>query len=702
MNKKNIILLALISFLGLSLNAQEYISAFSYHNENDNINSQKRERSAEISLPFFDDFTDTDIYPNTAKWQSNKVLVNSGFPMFPTNFNAATFDVLDANGKVYSHASSSPFVADSLMSLPISLYDGNNKLSVADSLYLSFYYQPQGHGDAPDENDSLVLMIGYAIDTFDIQYASVSVKDMLAYMGVDTIHVGDILYHDMTSSCNQDMYTISEEQYTAADSTKTVDIPCDTLFYTEMKWFHLWSTPGISLDTTFLLNNNDNYFKQLMIPLDNEDYFVKDNIVLLFYNYATMPTSMYPNDRSNMDNWNIDFVYLDKNRSYDDTSYPMLTFSEKSPSLLKRYQSMPYRQYKNNPTVAMKTDYNMYISNLDTATYVVKYSCNIKNMNNAWSYDYSSEWSNLLPFAYNGFQSCEGSAASQACPALNNFLFDMDDSMDTTSYLITHILTTDSEVSGLKCDTLYGKQSFHDYYAYDDGVPERGYGVVPDDSYFASQFTISSYDTLCGVHLLFNRTHNDANYDFFDIVVWNDNNGRPGNEMYRLKNQRPEWSDDKIYEFHYYPFDEVLKVNGTIYVGIMQHSRESINIGFDTSADNSQYNFYETGGGWENSSMPGSLMIRPVMGGNYVVEDNAGTKQRLGLYPVPSDNVVNISELSAQSCDEIFIYDMTGRVVKRFNNDVNLNVADLSNGVYMIRVITGEGKVYTEKFLISR
>ena len=145
-----------------------------------------------------------------------------------------------------------------------------------------------------------------------------------------------------------------------------------------------------------------------------------------------------------------------------------------------------------------------------------------------------------------------------------------------------------------------------------------------------------------------------------------------------------------------------MKVNGIIYVGIMQHSRESINIGFDTSTDNQQYNFFETGDGWENSVMKGSLMIRPVLGNDYIINEEPKSVNRLGLYPVPSKDVINISELPAQSCEEVLIFDMTGRLMKQFRNDVNLDINDLSNGLYMIRVITDEGKSYTEKFVISK
>ena len=629
------ILLVIIFFVGLNCYAQEYLSGFSY--SANNKRSEKLRGGNVLTLPFFDDFTETDIILDAARWQNNSALVNSGFPVFPTNYNAVTLDVLNENGEVYNHASSSPFIADSLISNPIRLMDENGtQLTPADSVYFSFYYQPQGNGDAPEENDSLVLMF----------------------------------------ACKSD---------------------------SSMTWNHIWSSQGMSLDS-FLVNNDDKYFKQVLIPIKDEKYF-QNELVILFYNYGSLPASMYPNDRSNVDNWNIDFVYLNKNRSYYDVTYPLVTFSEKSPSLLKRYQAMPYVQYVSNPTVAMVTDYQMFIANLDSIATNTQYTCHIQKRSSEWSFDYSSKWCYITPFAINGFQNCDGDNSTQACPHLKNFLFDMDSSVDTASYLVTHIITVDDENSTAKGDTMYGIQKFYNYYAYDDGIPEKGYGVVPEDSYFAAQFNISKSDVMSGVYMLFNRTYQDANYDFFDIVVWNDNNGKPGNEIYRLKNQRPVWDDEEIYKFSYYPFTETLRVNGVIYVGLMQHSEESINIGFDTSKDNSQYNFYDSGYGWENSSMKGSLMIRPVLGDadlTSLEEENMTGRAGLALYPNPSANMINISGLESHSCSEIMIFDMTGRALKSYYNDVNLDVSDLPCGLYMMRAVTREGEVYTEKFMISK
>lgn len=628
--KIRLLILAITFSCVLEGYSQEYLTNFEHGPSYDEM--QRTDKFA--SLPFFDDFTDTKTYSD--RWQNYDVFVNSGFPLFPTNYNAITFDLLDMTGKVYSNGSSNPFIADSLLSRPIRMVDENGtRLTPADSVYFSFYYQPQGNGNAPEEKDSLVLMFGSVSDT-------------------------------------------------------------------SIVWNHVWSSSGMTLES-FMEENEGRYFKQVMIPIKEERFFEND-LMILFYNYGTLPSTMYPNNRSNDDNWNVDFVYLDKNRSYDDTTYPLVTFSQRSPSLLKRYQSMPYRQYVGNPTVAMATDYQMYIANLDKEGCNTQYTCKVENLNSDWSFDYSSEWCYTAPFYSNGFQNCEGDNATQACPHFKNFLFDMDSSTDSTSFLVTHIITVDEDESDAKGDTLYGIQKFYNYYAYDDGIPEKGYGVVPANSYFASQFSISVPDTLCGVQMLFNRTLKDANYDFFDIVVWSDNNGKPGNEIYRLKDQRPIWNDDARYAFSYYEFDKVLKVNGIIYVGIMQQSYESINIGFDTSVDNSQYNFFESGDGWLNSSMPGSLMIRPVVGDKYYVniEELVAEEMPLNIYPNPASDFVKIGGEMADRCVEVAIFDMTGRMLLHSYDVDGVNVSDLQNGIYMMRVITDDGRSVVEKFIISK
>ena len=130
-----------------------------------------------VRLPFVDDFSNYTGYPDARLWEDNLGYVNTGFAVYPPTIGVVTLDALNEYGQVYSHAESSPFPADTLTSNPIRLdsnFQQHRQMMVADSLYLSFYYQPAGAsktypaggwqivGDAPEYSDKLILEFGYA------------------------------------------------------------------------------------------------------------------------------------------------------------------------------------------------------------------------------------------------------------------------------------------------------------------------------------------------------------------------------------------------------------------------------------------------------------------------------------------------------------------------------------------------------------
>ena len=156
-----------------------------------------------------------------------------------------------------------------------------------------------------------------------------------------------------------------------------------------------------------------------------------------------------------------------------------------------------------------------------------------------------------------------------------------------------------------------------------------------------------------------------------------------------------------MYAFSEYTFNEIVKVNTTFYVGIRQQYTKSINIGFDASADSRQYNFYDAGEGWKNSSFPGSIMIRPIMGRNPDLIINLDSQDdNLVLYPNPASDVVRIVNDTVYR--EIVLYDLAGRTVKRAYNCKELDVSDLRDGVYMLQVIKENGAPKTTKLLIAK
>ena len=629
MNKRLIILVLMAVFCLTNGKSQEYLTGFSGGVPEENQAVSKDE--AVVTLPFFDDFTTPGIYPDETRWQRGNVFANSSFPKMPVNYKAATLDVIDRHGMVYSRGSSNPFIGDTLLSVRIRLDSLNNqKLTPADSLYFSFYYQPGGFGDSPERDDSLVLKFGYNIN--------------------DSI-----------------------------------------------VWRHIWSTEGIELETFLLSCDPNQYFKKVMIPITDTCYF-KNAFYVMFYNYGTLPTTMYPNDRSNMDQWNIDFVYLDKDRRIANDTYPIVSLTNTSPTFLKRYRAMPYKHYKDNPINEIDNVFNMYLTNMDVNAHEVRYSCEVEDNNSDWGYSFSSN-----PLIINQYS---GAGVLKDSIVMGTFIYPYNLSIDTTSFTIRHhIEVVDEYGDEVAGGSIVAQQGFYNYFAYDDGTPEMGYGLVPGDTYFGAQFKVTTLDTLAGVQILFNRTFNNANYNFFDIVVWRDNNGKPGEVLYTLENQRPKWDDGKLYAFSDYLFNDVVKVNSTFYVGIRQRYSKSINIGFDTSKDNSQYCFYNVGTGWENTEYSGSFMIRPVMGKNAYfvgIDENEDVSGKMELYPNPANNVVRIVGVDDVMANEIVIYDMTGRVIKQYQYCNELNISDLQNGIYLLRVVMSDGSFETSKLLISK
>lgn len=114
---------------------------------------QKSAAGDTLDLPFYDDFSDDVLFPREDRWMDSYAYINLDMAFRPPSYGVATLDGLNEFGQAYNLVNSSSYgVADYLTSYPIDL-----DYLPSDSVYLSFYYQPQGIGNAPEYEDSLVL-----------------------------------------------------------------------------------------------------------------------------------------------------------------------------------------------------------------------------------------------------------------------------------------------------------------------------------------------------------------------------------------------------------------------------------------------------------------------------------------------------------------------------------------------------------------
>jgi len=146
-----------------------------------------------LSLPFFEDFTGYSVFPDSSKWQDYEVFINNTMGFKPVSRGMATFDALDYRGIPYDSFSNTNFrYADSLTSQPINL--SVNVVTPGDSVYFSFFYQPQGNGYYPLIQDSLILYFKTRFGGFQKVW-SVSGTSLAPFKQV-MIPISDSVYYD--------------------------------------------------------------------------------------------------------------------------------------------------------------------------------------------------------------------------------------------------------------------------------------------------------------------------------------------------------------------------------------------------------------------------------------------------------------------------------------------------------------------------
>jgi hypothetical protein len=716
------ILIFLLAFSAGTLNAQEYVTGLGVNEQVEQMAKERVEKFGTcncgqkievnaMELPFFDDFSKSKVFPDEMKWEDRDVFVNQGFPYRSVNYGVATFDALNDQGKLYEDANWVKFIADYITSRPIrtdSVFSPvPMELGVADSLYLSFFYQPQGRGDEPEPWDSLVLQFSYRTGDTVFDYMDsidVKVDYYLDLYGVDTIFPGDTLW--APPDCNPNVFTIS---YTYLRAGDWVTVACDSVMIPETKWKTVWEAGGMKLQE-FQKKYKHN-FVQVLVPLD-DTLFLSDAFQFRFYNMASIANNVIPSWRSNCDQWNIDYVYLNYGRSMDDTSYQKICFADRAPSFLKEYQAMPYKQYLGDAFNSIAQNFKIYYNNLDTITYDVDYNYKVQQIGGSDGYEYAlnssfelstysaADFGDTIPPWQADTADCGEGMLTPTCPPVAQY-FALDYGVDSVSYCITHYIT-----SGALVDSIKYHQGFYNYFAYDDGIPELGYGIEPSNAECAYQFTATKPDSLRGVQIYFNRTQGNANELFFNLKVWRDNNGRPGQVAYSEDDLKVAWNESMIYGFYYYKFEKPVLVQGKFYVGWEQKQAGSLNVGFDANNDKHEKIFYTIDNDWQNSSFHGALMIRPVVGFEGFVGQQEIADDQMGelvVFPNPATGFFRFDPklISHDGKDKITIYNILGlKVMERDLRSDRINVSTLSDGLYIVRMERGR-KNYVARLMIN-
>lgn len=86
--------------------------------------------------------------------------------------------------------------------------------------------------------------------------------------------------------------------------------------------------------------------------------------------------------------------------------------------------------------------------------------------------------------------------------------------------------------------------------------------------------------------------------------------------------------------------------------------------------------------------------------GNVAEVDN---EDKILLYPIPANNILNIDNQTAQLIDKLQIYNQIGQLVKVINssNIKSLDVSDLVKGYYFLKLHVSNGQMIAKSFLVK-
>jgi hypothetical protein len=623
-------LFALIALHSFQMQAQIELVPLSISSSNKSLPSARTQEVKPKKLPFWDDFSFVNTtFPQDSLWQFGKtVWVNNGLGINPPSLGVVTFDGLDSLGKPYNvNDVLAKGYADKLTSQPIKmdLVDPAQRSTV----YISFYYQAKGRGEAPDTGDLLRLQ-----------------------------------FRNKTGG-----------------------------------WETIWSVENnVSLDP--------NVFYNVILPVPvTDDRFFYDSFRFRFQNFARLS--------GKFDTWNIDYVYLNKDRSASDANYPDRSITTKLTPLFGQYTSLPLKHFLSTTNQVSKPNFIIYSSCPGDFQPISFYSsADLSLFKNG-----IKTTSNIqLENASNNAVTVSGLGRTSVVLNVLPDLITNGQGTDSMNVKLNVLINSDDETiqSNAVCDpsryplidfrvndTTSTVYTLSNYYAYDDGTAEYGAGVNQPGAQLMYKFDMKTTEpeTIGAVQMYFPR-FGDETSQVIQLQILKDLEGTLGSTLYAetVPVQRSE--QDKFSAP--IPLNRFVTVSGSFYVGWKQNTATVIPVGLDKNTDSGDNIYFNTNGVWEqNTNVRGSLMIRPIFGKG---GPNVGLEEEMfGSKPYPNPNKGNFFLPGA--AESIKIFDGTGRDIafaeERSGNEKSIQLQSAGTGLYIVHYFMNGAK-RSEKIIVRQ
>lgn len=447
-------------------------------------------------------------------------------------------------------------------------------------------------------------------------------------------------------------------------------------------WNKIWSQEGSFLHE----------FKKYVMIFSDSMYLVSD-FQFRFRNLATVS--------GNFDHWNLDYVKLNEYYLPNDTStINDVAFVRNTPMLLNRYREMPWIHFVNDVSAEMNDSIEVILRNNTSIIQSIDYRYDIfKDDNLVYHYPVSGGNNSTRNVDVPPFE-MSGTYAFNSPPIMLDHQMFPVNSSDSAEFLFRNSIKTEP-FDFKHNDTISHMQRFYSHFAYDDASAESAYGINVQGAKIAYEFKLNRPDTLRIIQIKFVEMHDDLTNNKFVLMVWENNNGEPGQELYK-DTVSIEYQNRG--QFQNYYLKNGVGLIGTFFVGWKQITNEILNLGMDKNSVSNNYMMYDIGGGWINSQFPGSWMIRPVLNYNGPILSSIEQISEIecAIYPNPFFDKTSIYFRNNQD-RSIQLFDITGRLVQNIftsNLKVDIYNENLKQGVYFIRITQGY-KIITKKLILN-
>jgi hypothetical protein len=667
-----------------------------------------------LQLPFFDEFSKNHFQQYSTDYSSPSVTSDKKYRILDNTSLLPISNDLRFTGqttfrRVYDIVTSTyvdesftpaPFKVGDLSSYPVSyattdlyppyyIYDTVGAPDVSDTVWITDpeYYQDsatQFFMTISDPTSFWLQEQAYHNFRFAVEPRSLGV---VTFDGLDengypyAIGTSITNWADMLSSKPIDLssYDAADSVYFSflyqAEGFGDIPEPTDSLvleFYAKDldQWKRVWSDSGqVTSD-----------FKVGHLLLKDAEYF-KKGFQFRFRNYGALSGSL--------DHFHLDYVHLRALSGYQDTLFKDFAFSYPIGSLIKTYTSVPWDHFKNNPSGKMNNLTEITVhngSNLSennqNGEVQISYGGTLEGTYTLNAQTLSGGNINYGPrTTYTSYHDLSGGYSYDISKVGPQQTFDL---LVTASAQFPNLAQNDSTA---------GIQLFSNYYSYDDGTAEAAYGPTGTQARLAVRYDAYETDSLIGLKIHFVPSVNDVSGNLFLITVWEDNGGQPGNVMYEddvFFPRSPQYSELRNGFTDYFFIDTMkVSVGTTFYVGWRQLDAERLNVGLDRNLDHSENTYYSVDNGltWNQSTISGSVMIRPVFSTELDAQLGIKTVHNnltLNVYPNPSENTVTI-DIPEEKFSGATLYSLSGARLMDVN-ERTFSVADLSSGIYLLRI----------------